>query len=493
MRTLLRALFPLVAAVPAVSACAVGVNPVSGAKRAYAYTWQQEIRLGREADLEIVEQYGVVEDSALATYVARVGEAVLAESHLRRPGALPEYRETPFTFRVLDSEIVNAFALPGGFVYVTRGLLAHLDSEAQLAVVLGHEVAHVAARHSSKDAFKAGVAEIGAAVGEVLKEEVGGLAEALADVGGLGTQLLLVRHSRDDERESDRLGVEYAAMAGYDAAEGARFFAALRRMQVGQGWFPSFLSTHPDPGRREETVRRLAGEMAARGHDARRVEREAYLARIDGLVLGADPRQGLVDGGVFHHPAGRFRFPVPVGWEVEIEGRDASLAPERGAVQVVFRAATRYATAAEAAAAFVRENELENATTSQPAAAGLRASRVDATARDDEGSYRLVALWLEDRGVVRHFLALAAPDQARTMERALAAMVDGFRPLEDPAYLEVLPAFLEVVPVGRAASLRALVGERVLPEGMGLEELAILNGVTVDEAVPAGASVKLPR
>jgi predicted Zn-dependent protease len=199
MRSILRALLPLLVALPTLASCAVGVNPVSGARRAYAYTWQQEIRLGREADREIVEQFGVVDDAELAAYVVRVGEAVLAHSHLRREGALPEYRETAFTFRVLDTEVVNAFALPGGFVYVTRGLLAHLDSEAQLAVVLGHEVAHVAARHSSKDALKTGALMIGIAGASALGEELGGVAEVLAEAGGLGLQFLMLRHSRDDE------------------------------------------------------------------------------------------------------------------------------------------------------------------------------------------------------------------------------------------------------------------------------------------------------
>jgi predicted Zn-dependent protease len=493
MRSLLRALLPVLVAVPALSSCAVGVNPVTGAKRAYAYTWQQEIQLGRQADREIVEQFGVVDDPALQAYVERVGEAVLAVSHLRRDGALPEFRETAFTFRVLDSEIVNAFALPGGFVYVTRGLLAHLDSEAQLAVVLGHEIAHVAARHSSKDALKTGLVALGVAGASVLGDELGGVAGLLAELGGLGAQLLMVRHSRDDERESDALGVEYAARAGYDAAEGAHFFTALKRMQLREGWFPSFLSTHPDPGRREETVRRMAGEWAARGHAGRRVERDAFLARIDGLVLGEDPRQGFVEDGHFVHPAGRYRFPLPRGWGMEREGREVQFAPGQGSAAVLFNGSVRHATAAEAAAEFVREHELAGVSTSAPAFAGGRASRVDGTLRQGEESYRVSALWVEHGGEVRRFIGFSAPADARAMANALSTMVNGFRPLTERRHLDVRPASLEVVRVRRAAPFRELVGDRELPEGMDLEALAILNAVGVDEVLAAGRAVKLPR
>ncbi|WP_243664303.1 M48 family metalloprotease, partial [Rhodothermus marinus] len=130
--------------------CAVSTNPVSGRRRLYGYSWAEERRIGQEADRQIVAQYGLYDDPELAAYVDSLGQVILAHSHLRRPNTPKEFRETPFVFRVLDSPVVNAFALPGGYVYVTRGLLAHLNNEAQLAVVLGHEIGHVAARHASQ-------------------------------------------------------------------------------------------------------------------------------------------------------------------------------------------------------------------------------------------------------------------------------------------------------------------------------------------------------
>ena len=501
MNSLLRrlTLLALVAAPAALSACAMSTSPVTGRKRAYAYTWQQEIALGRQADEEIVEQFGTYHDPKLQKYVERVGRAVLERSHLRRENALPEYRETEFTFRVLDSEIVNAFAVPGGYVYVTRGLLAHLENEAQLAVVLGHEVAHVAARHGAQDAFETGLVTIGLLGASLLGEELAGIGEEVMQVGGLGMQLMMFRYSRDDERESDRLGVEYAAMAGYQAAEGADFFTALKRMQQREGWFPGFLSTHPDPGRREETVRQLAAEWAGRGHDGDRVEREGFLAQIEGMAVGRDPRQGFEEDGVFYHPAGAFSFSIPRGWAVRMEGRQMQIVPDPdgdgdGAeFGVVFSPSVRESTASLAAAQFVAENELgthpERTTVN-----GFAAARVEALAQsEDDGDVKVVAYFVQQGDGVRHFMGIAGTEHAYQMEAALERMIRSFRRLTDPEILEIQPSRLSLVTTPRAAPFRSLVDEEQLPRGMDLDDLAILNGVGPDEMIPAGTTLKLPR
>ena len=221
MRTVL---LVLVAAV-FFAGCVVQRSPITGQKRAYGYSWAEEIKIGQESDPQIVAQFGLYDDERLAAYVTRIGEAVLAESHLRRPDAAPEYRNTPFTFRVLDSPVVNAFALPGGYIYVTRGLLSHLNNEAQLAVVLGHEVTHVAARHASQRAATQQfgmIGLIGAAIGG--QAILGGSAgENILDLGSTAAGLLFLQYGRDDERESDRNGVDYAARVGYKPGEASAF------------------------------------------------------------------------------------------------------------------------------------------------------------------------------------------------------------------------------------------------------------------------------
>ena len=497
MRSIFRTLVPVLAIAPALAACAVSTSPVTGRQRAYAYSWQQEIELGRRADREIVDQFGTYDDPALEAYVRGVGEAVLATSHLRRPAALPEYQATKFTFRVLDTEVVNAFALPGGYVYVTRGLLAHLDNEAQLAVVLGHEIGHVAARHTAQDALKNGVMLAGL-LGAGLVADEAGVHEAIVEVASIGAQLLLFRYSRDDERESDRLGVEYAALAGYRAAEGAEFFTALERMQARESFFPAFLSTHPDPGRREQTVAQLAQEWAAQGHAGERVERDAYLARLEGMTLGEDPRQGFEEDGVFYHPAGAFRFPVPRGWSMARDGRRMQFAPadqDEPALEVRFGASSRHSTALGAAADFIRDNGLEGATSSRTELNGFAGARVDASMPGEEGeeSYRVLGYWIEQGGQVRRFVGISTQEEAGAMEHAVQTMTRGFRELTDPDILSMQPARLALVEVEADTPFLDLMEGSDPPYGMDLEALAILNGVEPGGVVPAGSVVKLPR
>jgi predicted Zn-dependent protease len=485
------ALLTLAAGPFVLSACAVGTNPVSGRQRAYAFTWQEEIALGRQADAEILHAYGVHHDPQLTAYVTRVGEAVLAQSHLRREGALPEFRQTAFTWRVLDTEIVNAFALPGGFVYVTRGLLAHTQNEAQLAVVLGHEVAHVAARHSSQDAFKAMIGMAGVLGLSLLAEHLAGIGDEAGAAGGAAASLLLFRYNRDQERESDRLGVEYAARAGYRAADGAGFFQLLRRMDASDGWSPAFLSTHPDPGRREDAVRTMAAEWVARGFPARRVEEEAFLTAVQGMLLGPNLRQGYVEGSTFHHPDGRFRFGVPRGWETEMEGRTLQMA--RGdAMGILFVPTSRQSSGSEAAAELVREYELRGVRQSASTVNGFRAHVLEGMAGERNDETRVHAYFVEHDGAVRSFVGYAPPGRADEMRGVLEWAVRSFRRESDPRVLNVRVPRLEVVTVRRSAPFGTLLPDP-LPRGITARDMAIMNHVEPGDVIPAGTRIRLPR
>jgi predicted Zn-dependent protease len=485
------ALLALAAAPPLLSACAVGTNPVTGRQRAYAFTWQEEIALGRQADAEIVRDYGVHDDPRLTAYVRRVGEAMLAQSHLRREDALPEFRETRFTWRVLDTEEVNAFALPGGFIYVTRGLLAHTRNEAQLAVVLGHEVAHVAARHGSQDAFKAVIGLAGVLGLSLLAEELAGIGDEVGSAGGVAASLLLFRYSRDQERESDRLGVEYAARAGYRAAEGAGFFQLLRRMDAGDGWSPTFLSTHPDPGRREDAVRTMAAEWVARGFPSRRVEEEALLAAVQGLPLGPNLRQGYIEGNTFHHPEGRFRFAVPRGWEREMEGRTLQMARGNG-MGILFVPTSPRTSGSAAAAELVREYELRGVRQSVSTVNGFRTHVLEGTAGGRNDEARLHAYFVEHDGAVRTFVGYAPPGRADEMRAMLEWVVRSFRRETDPRVLNVRVPRLEVVTVRRSAPFRTLLPDP-LPRGITARDLALMNHVEPGDVIPAGTQIRLPR
>ena len=216
----------------AFAAAACSTNPATGKKQLAMMGQGQEVEMGRQADQEISATMGLYPDEKVQAYVDRVGKALAAKSE--RP-------DLPWTFRVLDDPIVNAFALPGGYVYVTRGLMTHLTSEAELASVLGHEIGQ-SGRHTVERMSKAQLASIGLAVGMILQPELrnyGDLAQA-----GLG--LLYLNYSRDDEREADSLGLRYLSGGSYDPREMVEVFDVLRRVSESRsrggspaGWPPT--------------------------------------------------------------------------------------------------------------------------------------------------------------------------------------------------------------------------------------------------------------
>jgi predicted Zn-dependent protease len=496
MTTHFRPLLPALLGWLFLSGCAVSTSPVTGQRRAYAYSWADEVKMGREADAEIVQEMGLYEDPALTAYVARVGEEVLAKSHMRRPDALPEYRATPFTFRVLDSPIVNAFALPGGYVYVTRGLLAHVENEAQLAVVLGHEVAHVAARHTSQSMLEQGLAMVGLMGASLLAEELYELGDEVAGVGGAAMQLFMLRYDRGDEEESDRLGVEYSSQAGFRAGEGAGFFELLKRMQDDEedGWIPGFLSTHPDPGKREQTVARLAAEWAHKGPPPTRMGEDEFLDALDGMVLGEDPRDGFVEEGGYFHPGLRFRFTVPAGWEVEHEQGRVQMADEDAeASGILFGEVREQTSAREAAAEFVEENELAVLREAGDTRKGIPGWRVEARQVDGDDTTRVTARFLEHGGKVFMFAGLGSPTEFAEREDTFERVLGSFARLTDPRALSVQPTRLRVVRAQAGAPFRSLVAGGPRPRDMDEEDMALLNHLRLEDVVPAGRRLKLAQ
>lgn len=485
----------VLALVLTVTGCVVSENPVTGRKRAYGYSWADEVQLGRQADQQIVAQYGLYDDEQLARYVTRIGQEVLAESHLRRPDAEPEFRNTEFTFRVLDSPVVNAFALPGGFVYVTRGLLAHLNNEAQLAMVLGHEVAHVAARHASKRAATQTFQQIGLIGGAVLAQEtLGGAAgENILNAGGTVSQLLLLSYGREDEREADDLGVEYAALANYAAGEGSAFFRSLDRLgeQSGQD-LPSWLSTHPEPYEREQRIQELAAEWRQRTQMTR-VDQATYLQQIDGIVLGEDPRQGYTDDGVFFHPELRFRFPTPNGFQTINQPTQVAMVSSQQDAIVLFTIATDATSAEGAARQLIQEAQLNPTDAGATTVNGLPAYAFTAQAQTQQGqTLGLLIYFIEYDGNVYRFVGYTTADRFGTYRDAFTRTMRGFAPLTDRRRINVQPTRMDVQNASRSAAFRSFVPSS-LPDALTPEELAILNQVELDESVSAGRPLKLTR
>lgn len=474
-----------------------GVNPVSGETRAYGYSWEEEVKIGKQADQQIQAQYGIYEDEQLQEYVDRVAQEVLAESHLRRSDTPEKFRNTDFEFRVLDSPVINAFALPGGYVYLTRGLMAHLNNEAQLAVVLGHEIGHVAARHASQQAARQkltqGLLLGGAVLGQVAFG--GQTADRILGLGGTAAQLLSLSYSRDNERESDRLGVEYAVRAGYEASEGAAFFQSLERIQEQQDQtIPTWQSTHPDPGAREETIPKIAKEWQRRVETtASEVDQDAYYAALENIVLGKNPRQGYTEDDVFYHPELEFRFAVPAGWQVQNQPLQVALiAPEQEAYTLF--GFSQEDTPQAAASAWAGQEGLTVVGSRRTDVNGYDAMRLIAEAQTQQGQQmRVLAYFIAYDDNVYQFQGVTTAERYGRYERAFERTMTSFDELNDPDKLDVQPTRLAIRPAPREGPFRTFAEEVPLPEGMSVTDLAILNQLEVDERVAEGRPLKLPK
>jgi len=302
----------------AVTVTACATNPATGKRQFSLMSEEQEIAAGQQNDVEVRREMGVYDDRALEEYITTTG---------MRLAQMSERPNLPWHFTVVDVPAINAFALPGGYIYITRGILVFLDDESQLAGVLGHEIGHVTARHAEQQYSKSTGAELGLILGSIFVPQArpfGQLAES-----GLG--LLFLKNSRDDEVQADQLGVKYAARAGWDPAGVPRMLTTLGRIEEAsdEKGVPNWLATHPAPEDRVQRVQ-AAVQQAEAGGTRPVTDREPYLKRIDGIVYGDNPEQGVVRGSSFLHRNLRFAIDFPPGWDVN-NGQTQVVAKEPGA------------------------------------------------------------------------------------------------------------------------------------------------------------------
>jgi len=454
-------------------------NPATGRPQLSLIGEEREVAMGRDAAREVDRSLGLYPDQALEAYVGRVGARLVAVTE--RPGL-------PWAFHVVDDPAVNAFALPGGFVYVTRGLLTHLTSEAELGAVLGHEIGHVTARHSVARESKAELAQIGLLAGAIVRPE-------LADLSGLaqsGLGLLFLKYSRDDESQADELGLRYMSRAGYDPREMPRLFAMLDRVerrQAAGSKVPNWLATHPAP---ENRVRRLAARVDAQvgttggDLDRREVGRDAYLRSIDGLVFGDDPRQGYFQGSLFVQPQLGIQLRFPAGWKTANERSSVTgMAAEKDAA-ITLTLASEGSAAAAARQFFGRSGIEEGGAVELGGGLPAVASAFAASAGDAD--LRGVAAFAESGGKVYRLLgfATAARWSARSGEvtRALAT----FSRVADRAALAVEPKRIEVVRLPSAMTLEQV--DAQYPSTVDFATLSIIDQVDPGAVIPAGTAVK---
>lgn len=455
------------------------VNPVTGKRELSMISENQEIALGKETDKEIRIQYGIYDDPSLNKYVEEAGMKLVPHTH--RP-------HLTYHFSVLDTPVVNAFAVPGGYIYVTRGILAMMNTEAELAAVLGHELGHVNARHSVRRISKMLLIQLGLAVGGALSETFA----KISGVASLGIQLLFLKYSRDDEREADALGVEYSRKGGFNPGEMVNFFASLQKMgDFSKGaTLPGFLSTHPLTPERIRNVKTMLQDEDS----LLLILHRSYLNHINNIVFGNDPRQGYVEEDTFYHPQLRFFFSFPKEWKLQNTPSQVVLASKDGNAALVLQAEksseklSNYAqkkTATLEGKQFLREQNLFINSMSAY-------QQLFDVAREEKESLRLQLTCIKKGPYIFSFTALSTFFDFKKYDSQFQSIVRSFNELKDKTFLNRKPKRIKLI----KATGRETLGEIFQKAGMEKDlwpKIAIMNGMELNQTPERNQLIKIVK
>lgn len=473
----------ILSAILFVPSCAV--NPVTGKKQLMLMSEAQEISLGAQYDPTVVSTFGVYQDDDLLSFIKTKGNELGKISH--RPNL--EYH-----FKILDSPVVNAFAVPGGYIYVTRGILAQFNNEAELIGVLGHEMGHVTARHTASQQSKQQLGQLLLVGGMIASEDF----RQFANYAMQGMELLFLKFSRDNEREADRLGVEYASKIRYDANKMADFFQVLNKMSMGSdhGGIPTFMSTHPDPGDRYNAVKKQTGEWQdSLKYNNWAVNGESYLRMIDGLVYGEDPRQGYVEANVFYHPEMKFKYPVPPGWQLQNSPIQVQMAPADGKAVIIFTMAQQKtleeATQQTLAGLNLTVLDSKKATVNGFPAIGTVSQQVSQDSQTGaQQTLKVMSYFIQYNGAIYVFHGVAADADFNSYYRIFESTMVNFNRLAETSKLNVKQKRIKVVQVPATGTLSQAFKNLKVPESQ-MTELALLNNMELTGQVTKGKLIKI--
>jgi len=454
-------------------------NPVTGKKELSFMSEKKEIAIGKANDPSIVASFGLYNDRKIQSFINTKGQQMAKISH--RPNLAYE-------FKVLDSSVLNAFALPGGYVYFTRGILAHFNNEAEFAGVLGHEIGHITARHGARQQTKQVIANVGLTAGSILSPQFASMAQSASQ----GLQLLFLKFSRNHESESDELGVDYSTKIGYDAHQMAGFFQTLSRMQEKSGQvIPEFMSTHPDPGNRNVRVHRLAKEAQEKSNrNNLKVNRDSYLRMIDGLVYGEDPQQGYEEKNVFYHPAMKFQFPKPNGWQLQNSPQQVQMAPKGGKALSIFTIAQgRDMNAVKSK--MVQDLKLSILQEQNERVNGLPALAFigDQTNPQTKATIRVMTYLIKYNNAIYVFHGISSQADFNKYSSTFKNSFEGFSKLTDPSKINVKPERIQIETVKSNGSLSQTLKALNMPQARH-NELALINGMQLSDKLKAGSLIK---
>ncbi|HEV8240859.1 MAG TPA: M48 family metalloprotease [Thermoanaerobaculia bacterium] len=471
----LRALPRWLALTALLAVIACSTNPATGHKQLNFYSQDQEIAMGRQYHEQVVQQIGVYQDRQLQNYVERLGRQLAARSE--RP-------DLPWTFTVVDDPAVNAFALPGGFIYVTRGLVDHMGSEAELAGVIGHEIGHVASRHTVNQLSKQQLTQIGLTLGMVLG---GQQVQRYGDLVNLAGGLVFLKFSRDDEAQADELGLRYISRSGYPPQAMGNVFTLLSRVsRVEQGGrLPQWLATHPDPETRLKLMQTYYARLPS-GLGNEGWKREPLLQVVDGVTYGPDPREGFFRNGVFYHPGLGFAVTSPRGWKGTNQKQAVVWQPrEKDAIFALTLANAR--DARSAAQQFFNQQGVQFAG-QLPLQQGGGVEGGQFAANTQQGPVAGAVTFIENGGKVYQLLGFAPQGSFRAYGNEIAEAMRSFQRVSSRELGRVEPWTVSVVKLDAPMTLREF--DRRYPSTVPVERVALLNNAELDTRYQAGDELK---
>jgi predicted Zn-dependent protease len=451
-------------------------NPVTGKNELSLVSESQEIELGKQSAEQVQQSIGFYEDPAVQSYVSEIGMRMAKASE--RPNL-------PWEFHVVNDASVNAFALPGGFIYVTRGLMTSINNEAELATVLGHEIGHVTNRHSVQQISKQQVAQLGLGIGSILSNDVA----RMAGLASQGLGVLFLKYSRDAENQADLAGFRYSLNQNYDVREMASVFQTLDRVSAagGGGRLPEWLATHPNPGTRiENTEKRL--DTLHKDLSNTIIKRDQYLAHVRNMTYGEDPRQGFFENGVFYHPDLRFQMQFPQGWQTQnTPAAVMAGSPQQDAIIQLSLAGK--ASPREAAQQFLSQQGVQAGNTSTSSVNGLPAASGYFQAQTEQGTIQGLVTFLSFNGNTYGIMGYTPAGKLTTYDNVFQQTINSFTQLRNQAALNVQPAKVELVKLTREMTLEQFNSQ--YPSTIPIEELAIINEIeSPTSAIPVGRTVK---
>lgn len=474
-------------ALPWLQGCST--NPATGRDNLTFVSQEDERRLGEEAHPEVLEEFGgEYQNPEIQAYVNSIGQLLARSS---------EMPDLDWHFTVIDSDIINAFALPGGYIYISRGLMALADDEAQLASVLGHEIGHVTARHYATRQTQAIGAQVGVALLSILTGATAGgeAAQSVGQLGSMAAQGYLASYSRGQELESDTLGIRYLGRTGYDTAASAEFLGKLEtsknllarlRNETPRGF--SYLDTHPPTQERVEEARAQIERPPEAGAGR---ARDVFFDKLDGMIYGDSPSQGLRKGRVFAHPELRFRFEVPEDfYMLNFPSQVIATGPDDAALaftsdsegwQGDMRAYLTRKWAANANLQDVEAIRIDG----RPAATGWTRGRTNRGQVD----VRVVAVRWQN-GQIYRFQFMAPPQVMQRYERQFRETTYSLRALSQAEAGRLKPSRIRIHEVRSGETFESLAG-RTPFDRLAADHLRVLNGYGPNQQPEAGDMIKL--